>query len=96
MRDQQPDNVEKVAEWLEKSGFNGDLSALTAGLHDIHSAIDKIYDKLLPSLLQLNTSQKDEALKVFIDWWLEMEHIGRHANSITEVLTTVRDFLDES
>jgi hypothetical protein len=96
MKNQNTDNVEKVAEWLEESGFKGDLSPLTAGLHDIHSSIEKIYDKLLPALLQLNASQKDDALSIVVDLWVEMEHIGRHADSTTDVLTAVRDLLDES
>ncbi len=96
MKPQQNDIVEDVAKWLNQCGFAEDLSALTAGLHDIHAAMEKIYSKLLPSLLQLNASQKDEALDVVIALWLEMEHIRRHAVSTVDVLTEVRDFLDES
>jgi hypothetical protein len=96
MKSQQTDIVEHMAEWLDKSGFTGDLSALTASLHDIQGAIEKIYDTLLPALLRLNTSQKEEALDIIIKCWLEMEHIDRHANSAVAVLTAARDFLDES
>ncbi len=96
MKPQQSDIVEQVATWLEKSGFSGDLSALTAGLHDTSVALQKIYSKLLPSLLELDTTQKEEALDIIIDLWLEMEHIGNHAASSSNVLTAIRDFLDES
>ncbi len=96
MKPQQSDIVEDVAKWLNQCGFEEDLSALTAGLHDIHAAMEKINNKLLPSLLQLSASQKDEALDIIIAWWLEMGHISRHAVSTEDVLTEVRDFLDES
>lgn len=90
------DVIEETAIWLEKSGFIGDLSTFTAGLHDIREGIDKIYNEFLPSLLQLNISQKDEALKVIVDVWLEMEHISHHVNTAASVVIATRDFLDGS
>jgi hypothetical protein len=88
------DIVEALAKWLESIGFHEDLSSLAAGLHDIDFAIKKIYTQLLPSLVKMDSSQKDEALGLIVDLWLEMDHIQQHAEKATEVLVKARDFLD--
>ena len=88
------DIVETAAKWLERIGFQADLSPFTAGLHDIDIAIKKIYTHLLPSLVEMDSSQRDEALGLIVDLWLEIDHIQRHAEKVTEVLVRVRDFLD--
>jgi hypothetical protein len=88
------DIVEASAKWLESIGFHEDLSPFTAGLHDIDFAIKKIYTQLLPSLVKMDSSQKDEALGLIVDLWLEMDHIQQHAEKATEVLVKARDFLD--
>jgi hypothetical protein len=90
------DIVEVAAKWLESTGFQVDLSPITAGLHDIDSAIKKIYTQLLPSLVKMDSLQKDEALGLIVDLWLEMDHIQRHSEKATEVLARARDFLDTS
>jgi hypothetical protein len=90
------DIVEVAAKWLESMGFHEDLSPFAAGLYDIDSAIKKIYAHLLPSLVKMDSSQRDEALGLIVDLWLEMDHIQRHAEKATEVLARARDFLDTS
>jgi hypothetical protein len=90
------DIVEDAAKWLGSIGFQTDLSSFTAGLHDIDFAIKRIYAHLLPSLLKMDSTQRDEALGLIVDLWLEMDHIQRHAEKATEVLGMARDFLDNS
>ena len=90
------DTAEAVAKWLETSGYSGDLSALTAGLHDFVESIDEINNKLIPALLRLKPTQRDEALSVIVDLIIEFEHIGRHCSDAADCLSRVRDFLDES
>ena len=90
------DIVEAAAKWLDSIGFQEDLSPFTAGLHDIDFAIKKIYTQLLPSLVEMDGSQRDEALDLVVDLWLEMEHIQQHAEKATEALVRARDFLDTS
>jgi hypothetical protein len=90
------DIVEAAAKWLESIGFHEDLSSFAAGMHDIDFAIKKIYTQLLPSLVEMDSSQKDDALGLIVDLWLEMDHIQQHAEKAAEVLARVRDFLDTS
>jgi hypothetical protein len=90
------DIVEAAAKWLESIGFHEDLLSFTAGLHDIDSAIKKIYAHLLPSLVKMESTQRDEALGLIVDLWLEIDHIQQHAEKATEVLVKARDFLDTS
>ncbi|MEJ2710394.1 MAG: hypothetical protein P8074_22475 [Anaerolineales bacterium] len=90
------DVVEEAAQWLEKAGFEGDLSAFTSSLHDIHDGITRINVSLLPSLLALEVSQREDALQIVVDLELELEHIRRHAEGGAKNLIEIRDFLDTS
>jgi hypothetical protein len=90
------DPVENAAIWLEALGYTGDLSALTAGVHDIVDSIQKIQNEMLPNLLKLSASQRDQALDIIVDLIVEMEHISRHANDAMVCLTSVRDYIDQS
>lgn len=90
------DLPEEAAEWLEKAGYEGDLSAITACLHDIHEAMQNINTRMLPSLIKLDYPQREEALDVLIELWLELEHIRRHAEDGVKNLSEVRDYFDTS
>jgi hypothetical protein len=91
------DIVEAAARWLEVSGFEGDLSAVTAGLHDIAEVSKKIEEELLPLLLRLSPRfQHDEALGIMVDLKFDLEHIAAHARDAIEVVAAVCDFLDHS
>lgn len=90
------DIVEESAKWLENIGFQDDLSPLAAGLQDIDFAIKEIYSQLLPSLVEMDSSQKDDALGLIVDLWLEMDHIQQNAEKAAEVLYRAMDFLDTS
>ena len=90
------DIAEAAAQWLEKSGYKGELSALTAGIHDISEGVGKIQDEWIPLLLKLDPAERDESLTLIIDLLFEMEHIRDHAESAYNTLIAVRDFLDES
>lgn len=88
------DVVEASAKWLETAGFQGDLSALTAGLHDIDESIKNIINQSLPALIRLEVQKIDEASEIIIDLWLEFEHIGRHAVAAAECTNEIRKFLE--
>ena len=90
------DLVEEVARWLENAGYRGDLSALTACLHDVGDSLQDINGNILPLLLKMDYSQREEALEVLVRLWLELEHIQRHAKEGVENLTKVRDYFDTS
>ena len=96
MKTEKPDLAEEAAKWLQRSGFEQDLADLVAGLHDIGDAMRKINEQLLPTLITLKPDQKREALQIVVDWWLEMEHIERHAGAASTLLAMIRDVLDES
>ena len=87
------DTAEAAAQWIEKAGYAGDLSAITAGIHDITEGMEKMHKEWIPSLLRLDPSERDESLNFIIDLLLEMEHIQNHAEAACENLIVVRDFL---
>jgi hypothetical protein len=91
-----PDMVETTAQWIEEAGYKGDLSVVTAGLHDIHASIAKVYSDLLLSLLKLEKSEKEAALGIVVDLLVEFEHIRDHAEVAASSLIEIRDFFDTS
>jgi len=96
MNKQKIEIINDAQAWFSGCGYDGDLSALIAGFFDIEESIQKIFDKLLPSLLLVDLSNKENAPGVIVDLCLEMEHIGRHADSSIECLVAIRDHLDSS
>jgi hypothetical protein len=96
MNNPDPDIVEIAAQWIEKLGFEGDLSVITAGLHDIRDGMDKVYSDLLPYLIKLDPNEKEVVLEVVVDILVEFNHIRTHADSAIERLIEIRDFIDKS
>lgn len=96
MNKQKIEIINDAQAWFSGCGYDGDLSALIAGLFDIEESIQKIFEELLPSLLLIDLSNKENALGVIVDLCLKMEHIGRHADSSVESLIAIRDYLDTS
>jgi D-serine dehydratase len=90
------DTAEVVAQWIEKAGYKGDLSSLTAGIHDISESLQMVHEDYAPALSKLNPFERDESLTLIIELLLEMEHIKNHAEAAYEKLIEVRDFLANS
>lgn len=90
------DVAEEAARWIEATGYTGDLSALTAGVHDISESIERIVAALLPRLAALPLQRGDQALEVIVDLGFEFEHIARHAEATGLVIRAVQDYADLS
>ena len=86
--------TEAAMRWIEKAGFDGDLSDLSAGIYDITQSVDDELDKLLPSLLEIDTADNKSALGFFIDLTIEMKHIEDHAKDAVANLIKVQDFFN--
>ncbi|MBI9045731.1 MAG: hypothetical protein JEZ06_14670 [Anaerolineaceae bacterium] len=67
--------INELEIWLNNVGYTGELSALVAGLLDIRESTNKIYEELIPALLELHSSKEDEVLDILVDLFLEFEHI---------------------
>ena len=85
--------TEAAMQWVEKAGFDGDLSDLSAGIDDITQSVDEIV-KILPSLLEIDTADNERALEFFIDITMEMKHIEDHAKDAVTNLIRVQDFFN--
>lgn len=90
------DVVEAAALWVEATGYNADLSALTAGIRDSSESIRRIVGDLLPRIAALTPQRGDEGLDLFVDLGLELDHVARHAEAASAVARAVRDHLDLS
>lgn len=83
--------TETAMKWIETTGFTGDLSDLSAGIYDISESAYKI-NELLPSLLNIDSNDRDAVLEFFVDLYWEMKHIEDHAKSAAENLDNISDF----
>lgn len=90
------DVAEQAAQWIEGTGYTGDLSAVTAGVHDITESVERILKVILPKLTALPLQRGDQALEVIVDLGSELEHIARHADAAGVVIRAVQDYVDLS
>lgn len=88
------DIVEEAMQWLEAAGYRGDLSPLSAGLHDAQDGLNAILRTALPRLVQLPPQDRDEALSLVIDLAFECDHLQRHFEDARDCLWRVVAFLE--